>query len=109
MLVHDLAVAQRLTRAELEERWTGRIILVTRRATLSDRSRRFDVTSFLQAMHKYRRLLGEVPLASFFLQLFALVTPLGHLRPWARLAACPAAHVHLEDFSGTSEVASFRP
>lgn len=27
-------------------------------------------------MHKYRRLLGEVLLASFFLQLFGLVTPL---------------------------------
>jgi subfamily B ATP-binding cassette protein HlyB/CyaB len=27
-------------------------------------------------MHKYRRLLGEVLVASFFLQLFGLVTPL---------------------------------
>ena len=27
-------------------------------------------------MHKYRRLLGEVLIASFFLQLFGLVTPL---------------------------------
>ena len=43
---------------------------------MADVARRFDVTWFLQAMHKYRRLLGEVLVASFFLQLFALVTPL---------------------------------
>ena len=41
-----------------------------------DLARRFDVSWFLQAMHKYRRLFGEVLVASFFLQLFALVTPL---------------------------------
>src|SRR6202045_1793655 len=49
---------------------------MARRASLVDVARRFDVTWFLQAMHKYRRLLGEVLIASFFLQLFALVTPL---------------------------------
>jgi len=43
---------------------------------LNDLARRFDITWFLQAMHKYRRLLGEVLVASLFLQLFALVTPL---------------------------------
>src|SRR5260370_7277084 len=43
---------------------------------LSELSRRFDITWFLGAVHKYRHLLGEVLLASFFLQLFALVSPL---------------------------------
>ncbi len=78
VLVHDPAVnrPQVVKRAEFEESWTGRIVLMTRRASLSDLARRFDVTWFLQAMHKYRRLLGEVLIASFFLQLFALVTPL---------------------------------
>ena len=65
-----------MTRAELEAGWDGRLVLMTRRATLTDLSRRFDITWFLGAMHKYRRLLGEVLLASFFLQLFALVSPL---------------------------------
>jgi ATP-binding cassette, subfamily B, bacterial HlyB/CyaB len=65
-----------LKRAELEYDWTGRVVLMTRRASLADVARRFDVTWFLQAMHKYRHLLGEVLVASFFLQLFALVTPL---------------------------------
>ena len=49
---------------------------MTRRAGLSDIGRRFDITWFLGAIHKYRHLLGEVLVASFFLQLFALVSPL---------------------------------
>jgi len=49
---------------------------MTRRAGLSDLGRRFDVTWFYGAIHKYRHLLGEVLVASFFLQLFALVSPL---------------------------------
>ena len=49
---------------------------MTRRSALTDLSRRFDITWFIGAIHKYRRLLAEVLLASFFLQLFALVTPL---------------------------------
>jgi len=67
---------QILKRAEFEYDWTGRIVLMARRASLADLGRRFDVSWFLQAMHKYRRLLGEVLIASFFLQLFGLVTPL---------------------------------
>jgi subfamily B ATP-binding cassette protein HlyB/CyaB len=65
-----------LTRDELLEVWDGGLILMTRRAGLSDIGRRFDITWFLGAIHKYRHLLGEVLLASFFLQLFALVSPL---------------------------------
>jgi ATP-binding cassette, subfamily B, bacterial HlyB/CyaB len=65
-----------IERAELEAQWDGRLVLFARRAALADLSRRFDVTWFLQAMVKYRRLLGEVLVASLFLQLFALVSPL---------------------------------
>jgi subfamily B ATP-binding cassette protein HlyB/CyaB len=65
-----------MTRAELEAVWDGCVVLMTRRAGLADLSRRFDVTWFLGAIHKYRRQLGDVVLASFFLQLFALVSPL---------------------------------
>jgi subfamily B ATP-binding cassette protein HlyB/CyaB len=65
-----------LTRAQFEPIWDGRLVLMTRRAALSDLSRRFDVTWFLGAIHKYRYLLGEVMVASFFLQLFALISPL---------------------------------
>jgi len=65
-----------LSRAEFEARWTGEMILVAKRASLSDLGRRFDLSWFMGAIHKYRHLLGEVLLASFFLQLFGLVTPL---------------------------------
>src|SRR6185312_6265359 len=56
-----------LTKDELEAMWTGRIVLMTRRANLMDLSRRFDITWFIGAIQKYRRQLGEVLLGSFFL------------------------------------------
>ncbi|WP_448042738.1 type I secretion system permease/ATPase [Bradyrhizobium liaoningense] len=65
-----------MSRMELEAIWDGAVILMTRRASLSDLARRFDITWFLGAIRKYRRLLLEVLAASFCLQLFALVSPL---------------------------------
>ena len=65
-----------MTRVQFESLWDGRLVLMARRATLSDLSRRFDITWFMGAVHKYRKLLGEVLVASFFLQMFALVSPL---------------------------------
>jgi subfamily B ATP-binding cassette protein HlyB/CyaB len=65
-----------LSRAEFEALWNGRLILMARRASLSDLARRFDITWFFAAIQKYRHLLGEVLVASFFLQIFALITPL---------------------------------
>src|SRR5437016_5266670 len=65
-----------MSKAEFEAVWDGRLVLMTRRASLTDLSRRFDITWFFGAIHKYRRLLGEVLVASFFLQVFALVSPL---------------------------------
>jgi ATP-binding cassette, subfamily B, bacterial HlyB/CyaB len=78
VLVQDPAAPtpKLISRAEFEPVWSGRLVLVARRANLADLSRHFDITWFLQAMHKYRRILGEVFIASFFLQLFGLVTPI---------------------------------
>lgn len=56
--------------------WTGEVILITSRASLAGELARFDFSWFIPAMVKYRKLLGEVLLISFFLQLFALVSPL---------------------------------
>src|ERR1700693_555211 len=47
-----------MTRSDLEAVWDGRLVLMTRRASLLDLSRRFDITWFLGAIHKYRRQLG---------------------------------------------------
>ncbi|WP_158816781.1 type I secretion system permease/ATPase [Methylocapsa sp. S129] len=78
VLIQDPAVGrpQELTRADFEAQWNGRLLLMTRRASLGALARQFDITWFLQAMVKYRRLFGEVLVVSFFLQLFALISPL---------------------------------
>jgi ATP-binding cassette, subfamily B, bacterial HlyB/CyaB len=65
-----------MTQPELEAIWNGDIVLMARRATLTDLSRRFDITWFVGAIHKYRRLLSEVLIASFFLQVFGVISPL---------------------------------
>src|SRR5262249_41323000 len=65
-----------ITRDEFVAAWAGGLILMTRRAGLSDPGRRFGIGWFLSAIHKYRRLLGEVLVASFFLQLLGLISPL---------------------------------
>lgn len=67
---------QLISRSDFEALWDGRLVLMARRASLSDLSRRFDITWFLGAVYKYRRILSEVLVASFFLQIFALVSPL---------------------------------
>nr|WP_233287057.1 type I secretion system permease/ATPase [Bradyrhizobium oropedii] len=71
-----IAVPQILSQAEFEKIWDGQIVLFTRRARLVELTRRFDITWFLAAIVKYRALLAEVLVASFFLQLFALASPL---------------------------------
>jgi len=65
-----------LSSAEFEAVWNGRLVLMARRASLSNLARRFDISWFFGAVQKYRHLLGEVLVASFFLQIFALITPL---------------------------------
>ncbi|WP_281287221.1 type I secretion system permease/ATPase [Blastochloris sulfoviridis] len=72
----DRARPAMLTREELERVWSGQLVLMTKRSSLTDLTRRFDITWFFGAVHKYRFLLGEVLIASFFLQLLALVSPL---------------------------------
>jgi subfamily B ATP-binding cassette protein HlyB/CyaB len=65
-----------MARDELLAIWDGGLILMARRAGLSDITRRFDISWFLGAIRKYRHLLSEVLLASFFLQLIGLISPL---------------------------------
>lgn len=65
-----------LPRQAFEERWDGQLILFTKRSNLRPEDRKFDFTWFIPAIVKHRKLLGEVLLASFFIQLFALLTPL---------------------------------
>ena len=65
-----------LSREQFEAAWTGELLLFTKRANLRLQDLKFDFTWFIPALVKYRKFLGEVLIASFFLQLFALLTPL---------------------------------
>ena len=65
-----------LSQADFIARWNGELILFTSRASLAGELAKFDFTWFIPAVVKYRKLLGEVLLVSFVLQIFALVTPL---------------------------------
>lgn len=62
--------------SEFANYWSGEVILLTTRERLAGSLRRFDITWFIPALIKYRKLIGEVVIASFFLQLFALMTPI---------------------------------
>lgn len=61
---------------EFEQRWSGQLVLVQSGNGQPGSASRFDFTWFIPAIVKYRKLLGEVLLGSFALQLFALLTPL---------------------------------
>ena len=56
--------------------WTGQLFLISSRASMAGALAKFDFSWFIPALVKYRRLLGEVLLISFALQLFGLVSPL---------------------------------
>ena len=62
---------------EFAKRWNGSIVLVTRRAGGPGADpKRFEFSWFLPSLWRYRKPLGHVLIASIFVQLFALVTPL---------------------------------
>lgn len=65
-----------LTIEEFQELWAQKLILFTSRQSIKKLWRRFDISWFIPAVLKYKSLFGEVLLASLFLQIFALVSPL---------------------------------
>ncbi|OPY12548.1 MAG: Toxin RTX-I translocation ATP-binding protein [Syntrophus sp. PtaB.Bin001] len=71
------ATAQVITPEEFLERWSGQFIFFTSKMTYLRDLSKFDFSWFIPAIVKYRRLLGEVMLISFVLQLIGLITPLG--------------------------------
>lgn len=77
-LIQDPAAARPLVLSEdeLNDLWSGELILVASRESMVGDLAKFDFTWFIPAVIKYRRLLGEILLVSLALNLFALVTPL---------------------------------
>jgi len=61
---------------ELASHWGGQLLLVQSQSSLTGQLARFDLSWFIPAIVRHRRVLGEVVVASLALQLFALVTPL---------------------------------
>lgn len=78
VLLHDPLQAQPtiVGKQQFEARWNGELLLVTKRAKLLPEDFVFGFSWFIPAIIKHRWLLGEVVLASFFVQLIALITPL---------------------------------
>lgn len=66
----------KVTREELEEIWSGRLILLTTREGAAGQTGKFDVRWFIPQMVRYRRLIGEVLLITLALNLLGLATPL---------------------------------
>ena len=64
------------TAAELKERFAGRLLLMTARDRVAGDARPFDISWFIPALVKYRKPLRDVLIASFFVQVMALVSPI---------------------------------
>ncbi len=58
------------------ELWSGQFIFFTSKASFAEELAKFDFSWFIPAIIKYRKLLGEVLLISFVLQIIGLATPL---------------------------------
>lgn len=61
---------------ELRERFGGSLILMTTREKLAGDARPFGLSWFIPAIVRYRRSLSDVLIASFFIQLIGLISPL---------------------------------
>lgn len=78
VLIHDFVVGRAivLSQEDFTQRYHGRILVLTSRASAISKTARFDFTWFIPAVIKYRKILLEVMGVSLVLQLFALITPL---------------------------------
>ncbi len=60
----------------LSENFSGEVIQMVSRASISGDIAKFDFSWFIPPLIKHRKLLGEVLLVSFVMQLLALITPM---------------------------------
>jgi len=78
LLIQDPAkvAPELLSREDLATLWDGELVLITHREALAGPARGFDLSWFIPAVIRYRKVLSEVFVASFFLQLMGLASPL---------------------------------
>jgi subfamily B ATP-binding cassette protein HlyB/CyaB len=67
---------QVLNLQEFLDQWSGQLIFFTSRASYAGDIAKFDFSWFIPAIIKYRKLLNEVLVVSFVLQIIGLATPL---------------------------------
>jgi len=63
-------------RDEVDARLAGQVLLLTSREQMAGATRPFDISWFIPALVRYRKPLRDVLIASFFLQLMGLVSPI---------------------------------
>lgn len=61
---------------DFTEQWSGECIFIKKPFRLKEANKKFNLFWFIPVILKYKKYLLEVLAASFFLQLFGLVTPL---------------------------------
>jgi subfamily B ATP-binding cassette protein HlyB/CyaB len=65
-----------VTKADFEKKYSGTLLFVIPDGLFAETLRRFDIKWFLPVIKKYKNFFYEVIIASFFIQLIALITPL---------------------------------
>ncbi|KZL11701.1 Toxin RTX-I translocation ATP-binding protein [Pseudovibrio sp. Ad26] len=76
LLQHPGKPPEELSIVGLEQLWSGTLVLAARRAGSIASELKFGMRWFLPVLLKYKKLFSEVLLASFFIQCFALISPL---------------------------------
>ncbi len=69
--------AHLLEMSQFLEIWSGKFIFCISKATFMRELGKFDFSWFIPAIVKYRKLLAEVMVISFVIQMLGMVTPLG--------------------------------
>ncbi|WP_338883056.1 type I secretion system permease/ATPase [Xenorhabdus sp. TH1] len=64
-----------LDESEFNKIYSGQIILVSSKRSISDKLQKFDFTWFIPSVVKYRHIFIEILLLSIFIQIISLVTP----------------------------------
>ena len=76
LIQKGLSNPETLSLDQLWEMWGGEAVLIVTRSKVDKAERRFDLSWFIPSVVKYKKIFVEVLVASLFIQLFALVTPL---------------------------------
>lgn len=65
-----------LTLQEFEEKWNGKLILFAPKEQSNQQNSEFGIKWFVPALWKYKKLIFEILIASFLINLFGLISPL---------------------------------